>query len=137
MKRIKKIVLALCAFAVMFASLPTTQVSAATVVTTTYHQTDARNLAAKVNEFRTGKDAWHWDKTNQIKIYCKNLKPLQYDANLEKIAMLRAVELAYDYKDKNFIKHHTSYGVYTDFMGEDLLVSHGGPFPIESIYYVM
>ena len=99
MKRIKKIVLALCAFAVMFASLPTTQVSAATVVTTTYHQTDARNLAAKVNEFRTGKDAWHWDK--------------------------------------NFIKHHTSYGVYTDFMGEDLLVSHGGPFPIESIYYVM
>ena len=59
MKRIKKIVLALWAFVVMLVSLPTTQVSAATVVTTTYHQTDARNLATKVNEFRTGKDAWH------------------------------------------------------------------------------
>ena len=60
----------------------------------TYGQTEARTMLEMVNEFRTGGDAWCWDKTNTEKVQVTGLKPLQYDYALEKVAMQRAAEIA-------------------------------------------
>ena len=59
-----------------------------------YGQTEARSMLAMVNEFRTGGDAWYWDKDDTTKIYAEGLEPLEYDYELEKIAMQRAAEIA-------------------------------------------
>lgn len=117
--------------------IPTSNVSAATTVTVKYNQTDARKMAAKINEFRTGPDSekWCWDEYDGRKIYVKNLAPLQYDANLEKIAMVRAAEMAKDCNDPNFFVHHNSFGVYSDYLGESRLMV-GGPVDLGSIFTV-
>lgn len=65
--------------------------------TVTYGQTEARTIADRINEFRTGTDAWYWDETDQNKIRCTDLKPLQYDRRLEQIAQKRAAEIALSY----------------------------------------
>ncbi|MBP5282044.1 MAG: leucine-rich repeat domain-containing protein [Lachnospiraceae bacterium] len=59
-----------------------------------YGQTTARNMLALVNDFRTGSEAWYWNEENTQQIYASGLSPLKYDYNLEKVAMLRAVEIA-------------------------------------------
>lgn len=65
--------------------------------TVTYGQTEARTIVDMINEFRTGSDAWYWDETDQEKIRCTDLKPLQYDSRLEQIAQQRAAEIALSY----------------------------------------
>jgi glucan-binding YG repeat protein len=54
----------------------------------------ARSMLAMINDFRTGADAWYWESDNTTVHYENGLKPLQYDADLEKVAMLRAEEQA-------------------------------------------
>ena len=58
-----------------------------------YGQTDARTMLQMVNDLRTGSDAWQLDE-NENKVYIKDLQPLTYDYQLERIAMQRAVETA-------------------------------------------
>lgn len=65
----------------------------------TYGQTEARSMLDMVNSLRQGSDAWYWEKDNKTKYTCKGLKALTYDYTLEKIAMQRAAELAYNYVD--------------------------------------
>lgn len=60
----------------------------------TYNQTEARNMLSGINSFRKGTDAWYWSSNNKSKTICSNLKNLSYDYELEKIAMLRAAEVA-------------------------------------------
>ncbi len=85
---------------VLCLSMWTTQVEAAdgyawVKVKVTFGQTEARSMLKMINEFRMGKEAWAWDENNQRKEYkCKALK---YDYDLERIAMLRAAELALAY----------------------------------------
>ena len=55
---------------------------------------EARSMLGLINEFRTGEDAWQLKKNNKTRQYVKKLKPLQYDYDLERVAMLRALELA-------------------------------------------
>ncbi|HAB94710.1 MAG TPA: hypothetical protein DCF49_08150 [Lachnospiraceae bacterium] len=59
----------------------------------TYGQTEARSMLAMINKFRQSSDAWYYDESGK-KVYQKNLSPLKYDYDLEKIAMQRAAELA-------------------------------------------
>lgn len=60
-----------------------------------YGQTEARTILDMINEMRTSStDAWYWNKDDTEKIYCTDLQPLQYDYDLEKVAMQRAVEIA-------------------------------------------
>lgn len=66
-------------------------------LTGTYKQSEARKMLAMINEFRTGGDAWYWNETNTQKVYSRDLKPLVYDAALEKAAMTRAMELSLYY----------------------------------------
>ena len=65
--------------------------------TITYGQTEARSMLDMVNSFRTGSDAWYWNEDNATKTYCKGLPKLTYDYQLEKVAMIRAAEVAVAY----------------------------------------
>ena len=65
--------------------------------TFTYGQTEARSMLNMVNSFRTGSDAWYWAENNSTKVYCSGLSRLTYDYQLEKVAMLRAREIAVSY----------------------------------------
>lgn len=60
-----------------------------------YNQDFARDMLELVNEFRTGDETWYWNSTDTQKIYVSSLKPLTWDYGLEKVAMQRAVELAF------------------------------------------
>ena len=59
-----------------------------------YGQTEARTMLDMVNDFRTGPEAWYWDEDNQTRVDCPGLSELTYDYQLEKVAMLRAREVA-------------------------------------------
>ena len=93
--------------------------------TVTYGQTEARTIADRINEFRTGKDAWYWDETNQNKIRCMDLQPLQYDRRLEQIAQKRAAEIALSYShtrpdDKDCFSLYDEMGVKLMAAGENI-----------------
>ncbi len=59
-----------------------------------YKQKSARNMQKLINDFRQGSEAWSWNITNTQKVYVTGLPKLAYDYSLEKIAMLRAAEVA-------------------------------------------
>ncbi|WP_408071829.1 CAP domain-containing protein [Butyrivibrio sp. JL13D10] len=59
-----------------------------------YAQKSARQMQKMVNDFRTGKDTWCWNPQNTQKVYTQGIGKLAYDYSLEKIAMLRAAEIA-------------------------------------------
>lgn len=58
-----------------------------------YDQNAAREIHAYVNDFRASSDAWYWNSDGS-KTQCAGLRPLAYDADLEKAAMQRAAEIA-------------------------------------------
>ncbi len=60
----------------------------------TYRQDEARSMIEYINAFRHGSEAWYWNEDNTEKIYCSGLGDLTYDYELEKVAMLRAKEIA-------------------------------------------
>lgn len=86
----------LCALVlgIMLAAVPVFADDYTVLVPGTFGQTDAREMLAMINDFRTGSDAWYWNSTNSSKVQVTNLKELTYDYNLEKIAMQRAAETA-------------------------------------------
>ena len=59
-----------------------------------YEQTEARTMLDLVNEFRTDGDAWYWNETDTKKVSVSGLGELQWDYNLEEIAMERAAEIS-------------------------------------------
>ena len=64
----------------------------------TYHQSEARAMLDSINEFRQDSDnAWCWDEDNVNKIYFSDLDTLEYDYDLEKVAMQRAAEISLSY----------------------------------------
>lgn len=63
-----------------------------------YGQTEARTILDMINEARTNLAyAWYWDKTDTNRIPCPGLEELQYDYDLERVAMKRAAEIALSY----------------------------------------
>lgn len=90
------------------------RVSAATPpvkIKVTYGQTEARTMLADINEFRTSDtEAWCWDKTDSIKESWRTTE-LQYDYELERVAMKRAAEIAlsYDHTRSNGTSYLTAY----------------------------
>lgn len=63
-----------------------------------YGQTEARTIFDMINEMRTNPyDTWYWDQMNTTKIFCGTLSKLQYDYDLERVAMKRAAEIALSY----------------------------------------
>jgi uncharacterized protein YkwD len=90
-----------------------------------FEQEEARTILGMINNLRSGSDAWYWNKDNKTKTKCKNLTALAYDKTLEKVAMVRAKELAtlYDsnHKRPDGSSCFTAYpkGVYAA-MGENI-----------------
>ena len=63
-----------------------------------YGQTEARTILGMINEMRTTpEDLWYWNPDNTTKTYCADLSELKYDYDLERVAMLRAAEIALCY----------------------------------------
>ena len=57
-------------------------------------QDDARGMLQMINDFRTGDDAWYWNKDNTTYTMATGLGKLQYDYELEEVAKVRAEELS-------------------------------------------
>ena len=77
----------------------------------TYGQTEARAMLADINAFRTSAtEAWCWDKTDSNKESYLTTE-LQYDYELERVAMVRAAEIAlsYDHTRPNGTSCFTAY----------------------------
>ena len=59
-----------------------------------YLYSEARKMEKLINKFRTGKNAWYISEDNSRRIKVNGLKALEYDYNLERVAMERALEIA-------------------------------------------
>ena len=72
---------------------------ARTTVTGEFRQSEARSMLDMINDFRTGNEAWYWNADDETKTSYSagQLGTLQYDYDLEKVAMQRAAELAVYY----------------------------------------
>ena len=87
---------------IIFTSLPlgVMEAEAATPpvkIKVTYGQTEARAMLADINAFRTSEtDAWCWDMSDSTKQPCLTTE-LEYDYELERVAMQRAAEIALSY----------------------------------------
>lgn len=98
MKRLKKqiaVVLMLVLAVGLMGFVPQIHAADATTmnVTGTYGQTEARTMLNMINAFRAS-DAYCWNETNSAQVQYTGLSSLEYDYNLEKIAMQRAMEIA-------------------------------------------
>lgn len=95
-------------------------------VSAKFMYSEARSMLDLINSFRTGSDAYYVDKNNKTQVKVKGLKKLQYDYNLEKTAMLRALEIAvyFSHTRPNGKKWSTAHsGSYT--RGENIAYGYG------------
>ncbi|MCR4584961.1 MAG: CAP domain-containing protein [Lachnospiraceae bacterium] len=58
-----------------------------------YAQTESRKMLKRINDFRKSDDAWYWNEDNSAKVKASGLQDYIYDYGLEKVAMLRAIEI--------------------------------------------
>ena len=49
-------------------------------------QSEARSMLTLINSFRTGDNAWYWNRDNRTKTVETGLKGLTYDYQLEEVA---------------------------------------------------
>jgi len=95
------------------------------LINVTFGQTEARTILDKINALRTSStDAWYWNYDDKNKVYCSNLSELQYDYELEKIAMQRAAEIAVSLSNtrpngKNFWTVYDDFGYVCGVQGEN------------------
>ena len=98
-------------------------------VTAKYLYEDARGMLPLINAFRTGNDAWYIGTDNRTRISVPGLKPLEYDYELEKTAMLRALEISvmYSHTRPSGSSWSTAYPfpVGRFYMGENAAYGYG------------
>ena len=86
-----------------------------------YGQTEAREILDMINDMRTNPyDAWYWDQLNTTRIACGTLSKLQYDYDLERVAMKRAAEIALSYG------HERPMGEYDIYKQENIRYHYAG-----------
>lgn len=94
-----------------------------------YHQEMARPIADMINKYRASGDAWYWNYNDTEKIQCGYLPALEYDYELEKVAMQRAAELAvlYSHTRPNggrCFSAHASLGYFYYAAGENIAAGY-------------
>ena len=92
----------------------------------TYGQTEARAMLADINAFRTSEtDAWCWDMSDNTKQPCLTTE-LEYDYELERVAMQRAAEIAlsYDHTRPNGKACFTAYPSGYSGKGENIAAGY-------------
>ena len=101
-------------------------------------QPSARSICSMINSFRTGSDAWYYAEDNVTKVFPGSslsggkLSALQYDYDLEKVAIKRAKEIALSYthtrpNGSSFWKAHFECGYLsgqTFACGENIAVGY-------------
>ena len=94
--------------------------------TVKYNQTASRSMLEMINSFRTGNEAWYWNSDNKTKTYCKNLKALSYDYDLERIAMQRAAEIAlsFSHTRPNGERCFSLMSTVCTYAGENIAAGH-------------
>ena len=117
------VVILLCLFCIAaYAETETVPVSA------TYLQTDCRAMLDLVNSFRTS-DTWYWNSDDTTKIQVSGLSPLSWSYDLERVAMLRAMECAVSYshtrpnKERCFTAY-SEHGVSYSSAGENIAAGY-------------
>ena len=116
---------------IIFTSLPlgVMEAEAATPpvkIKVTYGQTEARAMLADINAFRTSEtDAWCWDMSDSTKQPCLTTE-LEYDYELERVAMQRAAEIAlsYDHTRPNGKACFTAYPSGYSGKGENIAAGY-------------
>ena len=83
-------------------------------------------MLARINDFRTGDNAWEWKWLQSGKLYHTDLKPLTYDYELEKAAMQRAAEIiaCYEHTRPNGASPASAYSkeFFTAAKGENIAI---------------
>ena len=129
MKYLKKLSVFILVLALTISVIPLDNIFADSCISGNYCQSEARNVGDLINSFRKGSDAWYWNEDNTAKVYCNGLKPLQYDANLEKLAMQRAIELAISFSHTrpngtSCFSVYDEYGVQASACGENIAAGY-------------
>ena len=81
----KKLIAAVLLFSLLFAAIPAARADL---------MSEARSMLQMINDFRTGQDAWYWNRDNKTITKKTGLRRLQYGKELEATALVRAKELA-------------------------------------------
>ena len=117
---------------IIFTSLPLGMMEAEAAtppvkIKVTYGQTEARAMLADINAFRTSEtDAWCWDISDSKRQPCLTTE-LEYDYELERVAMQRAAEIAlsYDHTRPNGKACFTAYPSGYMRRGENIAAGYG------------
>ena len=84
--------------------------------------TEARSMLQLINEFRTGGNAWYWNSDNRTVTTKTGLGRLQYDEELEAVALVRAKELAvlFDHTRPDGTSCFTAFPDNREVIGENI-----------------
>ncbi len=133
MKRISMkrwLMILLMALCFIVSPLHTSAMTVTLPVSGTYGQTDARLVYNMLNRFRAGHDAWYWSSDNERKINVSgSLHQLTYSYELERTAMIRAIELAvyYNHVRPNMDTCFTAFDLDAYSMAENIAVGCNSP----------
>ena len=85
-------------------------------------QNEARSMLTLINEFRTGDNAWYWNRNNRTTTVETGLSSLVYDYQLEEIAKIRAAEIAqsFSHTRPDGRKWDTAFPAGNYYKGENL-----------------
>ena len=109
----KKIISIILLLSLMVAVIPAAQADL---------MSEARGMLQMINDFRTGGNAWYWNRDNKTKTQKKGLGKLQYDDELEAVALVRAKELAvrFDHTRPDGTDCFTAFPSNRTTMGENI-----------------
>ena len=109
----KRFIAVILLFAMMIAVIPAAHADL---------MTDARSMLQMINEFRTGDNAWYWNRDNTSVTRKSGLGRLQYDEELEAVALVRANELAirFDHTRPDGTDCFTAFPDNRDYVGENI-----------------
>ena len=109
----KRFIAVLLLFAMMIAVIPAAQADLTS---------EARSMLKMINDFRTGDNAWYWNSDNRTVTQKTGLSKLQYDEELEAVALVRAKELAvlFDHTRPDGTECFTAFPDNRDYVGENI-----------------
>ena len=109
----KRFIAVILLFAMMVAVIPAAQADL---------MTEARSMLQLINEFRTGGNAWYWNSDNRTVTTKTGLGRLQYDEELEAVALVRAKELAvlFDHTRPDGTSCFTAFPDNREVVGENI-----------------
>ena len=109
----KRFIAVILLFAMMVSAVPAAQADL---------MSEARTMLQMINDFRTGGNAWYWNRDNTTVTQKTGLGRLQYDEELEAVALVRANELAvlFDHTRPDGTECFTAFPNNRECVGENI-----------------